>query len=174
MYFFIFRAKMDEIVLRDQIPNVSYHKYQQQQNHYHGFSYNDGVILRREFNAQIDNRYKELKNEDLRMKSQMNEMNNQMNEMEKELIRLRQKILGTEENKNKSFEDEIIKIIKVSLETESNTYKRVGFTDTFNYLKHIFDFKQTKEDIKNIICSRNHNLMIIREKNKDYIVMTKK
>ncbi len=160
---------MDEIV---RIPNVSYHKYQQQQNHYHGFSYNDGVILRREFNALVDNRYKELKNEDLRMKSQMNEMNNQMNEMEKELNRLRQKILGTEENK--SFEDEIIKIIKVSLETKSNTYKRVGFTDTFNYLKHIFDFKETKEDIKNIICNRNHNLMIIKEKNKDYIVMTKK
>ena len=121
-------------------------------------------------NALVDNRYKELKNEDSRMESQMKVMNNQMNEMENELNRLRQKMLGTEQNKNKSFEDKIINIITGPLEIKS----KVGFTETFNYLKHIFDFKETKEDIKNIICNRNHNLMIIKEKNRDYIVMTKK
>lgn len=153
---------MDEIFERKGMPNVSYHKHQQQQNYYHqsGVSFDDLRILRNEVHSIVNNRFDEVKNH-------VHAIENRINHT----MRNRKTVV---EKKNESFEDEIIKIVKMSLETKSNTYKRIGFTEMFNFLKHIFDFKETKEDLRNIIHNGNNNLMIEKKINKEYIVMTKK
>ena len=152
---------MDEIVERKGMSNVSYHKHQQQ-NYYHqsGVSNDDLRIFRNEVHSIVNNRFDEVKN-------YVHTIENRINHN----IRNRKTVV---EKKNESFEDEIIKIIKMSLETKSNTYKRVGFTEMFNFLKHIFDFKETKEELRNIIHNGNNNLIIEKKINKEYIVMTKK
>ena len=101
---------MDENIERKGImSNVSYHKHHQQQNYYHqsGVSYEDLCTLRNEVYSIVNNRFDELKNN--------------MHFIENRINQNMRNIKTVVEKKNEGFEEEIIKMITMSLETKSNT-----------------------------------------------------
>ena len=103
---------MDEIVERRECP--TFHIININNNRIiiiKGVSFDDLRILRNEVHSIVNNRFDEVKNHVHAIENRINHnMRNRKTVVEK---------------KNESFEDEIIGIIKVSLETKSNTYKEL-------------------------------------------------